>query len=248
MKTRAYVLHLARAVDRLPVASAIAEALPVPTRIVSAVDGMALSPSQRSHHYRERLHFPGYPFRLRAAEIGCFLTHRVAWQAILADGCDAGLIVEDDVVIAADAFERVLAASVAAIEPGDYIRFPIRARGENGAVARDLPDAQLLKPRLPGLGMQMQLVSREAARRLLEASFHFDRPVDSFVQMQWIHGARVLSARPIVVREVSAAHGGSTIQGRELSVLSKLSHEVCRPLLRLSIRIANECWRHRAAG
>ena len=158
-------------------------------------------------------------FPLRGTEIGCFLSHRRAWQAILSDGCDAGLIVEDDVAVASAAFETAVAAAVSTIEPTEYIRFPVRDRGEHGELVKAFAGTNFVEPRLPGLGMQMQLVGREAARLLLEASCHFDRPVDSFVQMQWIHGARILSARPIVVREVSAAHGGSTIQAKHHSLV-----------------------------
>ena len=248
MKTNAYVLHLERAASRRPLALALAESLPLPTSILPAIDGKLLSASDVSRAYRPRLHTPQYPFALRDTEIGCFLSHRRAWQSILEDGCEAGLVVEDDVCIASRSFDDVLHAAITSMRAEEYVRFPVRERGKAGEIARTTCGATLLEPFLPGLGMQMQLVGREAARRLLEASAPFDRPVDSFVQMQWIHHARVLSAHPTVVRECGAQHGGSTVQQAPPGLAAKISHEVRRPLLRLSIRLANDRWRRRTAA
>jgi len=247
MTAKAYVVHLTRARSRRPLALALAESLPIPTSILAAVDGKTLSAAEMRRLFLPRMHSPRYPFRLSDTEIGCFLSHRKAWQSILTDGCDAGLIVEDDVCLASDRFADVLAAAINSIRPDEYVRFPVRERGELGAVARSVGNVTLLEPRLPGLGMQMQLIGREAARMLLEATATFDRPVDSLVQMQWIHSARVLSARPIVVREVGRTNGGSTVQ-QKAGILSKMSHELQRPLLRLSIRLANDRWRRRTAA
>lgn len=248
MRIRAYVLHLERARGRLPLVSELVETLPVPTTVIPAIDGRRFSVVDRCRDYRPRLHSPYYPFALRDAEIACFLSHRKAWESILEDDCDAGLVVEDDVRITSHAFAAMLHATVCSIRPGEYVRFPLRARGESGSVARTSASMHILEPRLPGLGMQMQLVERQAARMLLEASDVFDRPVDSFLQMQWIHGARVLSARPIVIQELGDEHGGSTVQQKSTDIMGKLSREVRRPLLRLSIRLANDRWRRRAAA
>jgi GR25 family glycosyltransferase involved in LPS biosynthesis len=87
--------------------------------------------------------------------------------------------------------------------------------------------------------MVMQLVGREAARRLLETSSTFDRPVDSFVQMNWVHGARVLSARPIVIREIGDVLGGSVIHPLRVGIRHRLVREVRRPLIRLAVSIEN---------
>ena len=247
MKTKAFVLHLERARNRRRLARDLAASLPIPTAIIRAVDGKKLSQADVHRFYQPRLHAPYYPFPLRNTEIGCFLSHRRAWESILAEGCDAGLVVEDDVHVESDALDELLRAAIAAMRPEEYIRFPVRERGEFGTITQTAGGVSLLEPHLPGLGMQMQLVGCEAARRLLEASETFDRPVDSLVQMQWIHKARVLSARPIVVRELGAACG-STVQQKSAGLITKISHEVQRPLLRLSIRIANDRWRRRAAA
>lgn len=143
-------------------------------------------------------------------------------------------------------FHEVLGHALADLQPGDFIRFPLHERGE-GRVDSSR-ETGLIEPRLPGLGMQMQLVGREAARLLLAASELFDRPVDSLVQMQWLHGARVLSARPVVIREVDFALGGTTVQRSRMPLVRKAAHELGRPILRLAVRVANERWRRSRAA
>jgi GR25 family glycosyltransferase involved in LPS biosynthesis len=247
MKTRAYIIHLERADQRRFQALELAGRLPMPAEILPAVDGKQMSVESLRTVTAAALHEPPYPFPLRATETACFLSHRKAWQAILDDGCDAGLIAEDDVADAAPQFAAVIEAVTATIASDEFIRFPLRNRGEGGVVARRHAGTTLLEPWMPGLGMQMQLVGREAARRLLDATRQFDRPVDSFVQMQWLHGARVLSARPIVIREVDFLLGGSVIQNKRMGIVAKLTREVQRPLHRFAIRSANDHWRRKAA-
>lgn len=246
MRVEAIVVHLEQAVARRPQVDEIARSIPLPTRILPAVDGRRLDPAVRPRIVRRRLHVPAYPFRLLDTEVGCFLSHRLAWQTILDRRLDAGLIVEDDVEVSSPRFHEVLGQALAALQPGDFIRFPLHERGE-GRVGSPHETA-LIEPRLPGLGMQMQLVGREAARLLLAASELFDRPVDSLVQMQWLHGARVLSARPVVIREVDFALGGTTVQRKRMPLVRKAAHELGRPILRLAVRVANERWRRSRAA
>ncbi|MFM7242803.1 MAG: glycosyltransferase family 25 protein [Planctomycetaceae bacterium] len=248
MQVKGYVVHLERAAGRRPQALELTHTLPVPTVILPAVDGRALDDATKRRYVRRRLHAPRYPFQLLDAEIGCFLSYRRAWQAILDDGCDAGLIVEDDVAPCSPRFDEVLATAMATIRPGEYIRFPLLDRTDRGPEARDVDGAQLLEPRLPGLGMQMQLVERDAARRLLDATTVFDRPVDCVVQMQWLHGARVLAALPVIVREIDFQLGGSVIQMKRAGLVHKAMHEIQRPIARLAVRAINERWRRRHAA
>lgn len=247
MDCKGFILHLDRAVGRAAQAEALRAELPVEAEILPAVDGLQMSDGEARRFIRPGMHEPRYPFTLSKTEIACFLTHRRAWQAIVDEGYDAGLIVEDDAAVASPHLATVIRAALTSIRPEEFIRFPHRERHEPGAVAREVGPARFIEPHLPALGMVMQLVGREAARRLLDASWHFDRPVDNFVQMQWLHGARVLTARPIVIREIGAQLGGSVIHRSRHGMIHKLMHEMQRPFIRLAIRQANEQWRRKSA-
>jgi len=247
MRTAAFIIHLDRSSARRPQVDRLAGLLPLSTNVLSAIDGGTMTDDAYHRVVRKGMHSPPYPFLLSKGEAGCFLSHRAAWTAIVSSGLDAGLIVEDDVDCTSPDFAAVIQAAVDAIGPSEFLRFPFRARGEAGPVVRTRGKAQFMEPRLPGRGMLMQLVSVGAARLLLEASHSFDRPVDSFLQMQWLHGARVLSIRPIVIRHVDYLLGGTVLQSKQLGLAERLRREVQRPILRLAVRAANERLRWRAA-
>lgn len=248
MNIQAYIVHLERSAARHAVVQELLRAIPLPTAVLPAVDGRHLDADTLRSHYRRHVHAPKYPFALMNSEIGCFLSYRRAWRKILDEGLDAALIAEDDVAVAAPRFAEVIERVGAAIRSDEIVRFPLHERGEGAIPTSAAGSFAMLEPWLPGLGMQMQMVGREAARRLLAATEVFDRPVDSLVQMQWLHGARVLSARPVIIREIDFTVGGSVIQLKNGGLVHKVVHEVKRPILRLAVRAANGRWRHRRAA
>jgi glycosyl transferase family 25 len=81
--------------------------------------------------------------------------------------------------------------------------------------------------------MVAQIVTYDAARRLLEKTERFDRPVDAYLQLRWKHEVRVLTLWPNGVREISSVLGGSLIQ--EKSNVDRLRREVLRPLYRAKL-------------
>ncbi len=233
MNIHAFIIHLARATERRPQVETLRRSLPVPAEALEAVDSRALTEAEIAAVYRRRLHAPRYPFSLSRNEIACFLSHRKAWRAIVERGLDAGFVIEDDVALTAD-FPAAWRAAVAHLEPGGFIRFAFRDREAGREVYRD-DKVRILAPRPIGLGMVAQLVSREAARRLLAATEQFDRPVDTTVQMRWVTGLQPLSVIPGGVTEISARLGGSTVQHRK-SLTDKLAREILRPLYRMRVR------------
>lgn len=247
MRFKALIIHLERATARRPQAVALAHSLPVGAEILPATDGRALPPKACDAVYRRCLLKPRYPFTLSRAEISCFLSHRRAWQCIVDSGCDAGIVAEDDVAAASPEFAELVMAALQAVKPDEFVRLPTGERGEQGDAVRIAGGMRFIEPKLPGRNMQMQIVGIEAARRLLVASERFDRPVDSYVQMQWVHGARVLTTRPIVIREVDDLVGGSVVQNKRMGFLEKFSHEIQRPLHRLTVQSWNEQWRRKSA-
>lgn len=241
MRVEAFVIHLARAEQRRPQVETLRRALPMPAHVIEAVDGREMTRDEIASVYRPRLHRPHYPFPLGAGEIGCFLSHRKAWREIVARRLDAGLIVEDDITVDGEAFGRVLELVKEVAGPADYIRFPHKAGGEAGRVVVQANDgSSMLEPRTPGFGTIMQLVGHDAASRLLEFTETVDRPVDTFLQMRWAHGLRVLSARPIVTSEISRDLGGTMAQGHRRGIVDTISREIRRPLYRGVVRLRNK--------
>ncbi|MFI0845402.1 glycosyltransferase family 25 protein [Mesorhizobium sp. IMUNJ 23232] len=238
MKAEAFIIHLGRAEARRPQVDRLTATLPLPVNVVDAVDGMALGDDEIEAVYRRHLYGPRYPFALRKAEVGCFLSHRKAWQAIVDRGLDAGLIVEDDVEPVDGSFEAALALAMKTVRAGDYIRFPYRSHTDSGAEVAKAGEATLVEPAHVGLGMQMQLVGRQAAAELLKMTETFDRPVDTTIQMRWRAKVRILAVRPPAVRQIGHLLGGTIVQKKSKPLGEVLSREVKRAWYRLALRVA----------
>lgn len=237
MKAAALIIHLKRAVKRGEHVQALMSRLPIEAELIDAVDAQGMGTADIDAVYARSLHRPYYPFALRISEVACFLSHRKAWATIVERNLDAGLIIEDDVEVEDEAFAEQLKLAMAQIKPNDYIRFPRWPRGEQGLRVAHNTSNFIIEPRLPGLGMQMQLVGRDAAAALLKATERFDRPVDTTIQMRWVHPARVLSARPITIREIDFDLGGTVVQGKNKSLPARLKREILRPYYRVVLNL-----------
>jgi len=236
MRVEAFIIHLARAEQRRPQVEKLQRDLPMHAHVIDAVDGNALSEAEIEKVYQRHLLRPRYPFALRPGEIGCFLSHRRAWQEIVDRDLDAGLIVEDDVEVDVGTLKRLCHLHQGVFTSQDYLRFPHKAN-ERGETAAQNAGTTLFKPAIPGLGMVMQLVGRAAASALLAQTKRFDRPVDTTIQLG-CSGIRLLSSRPLCVREISAQMGGTVIQGKQKTLGESASREVQRAIYRGRMRRA----------
>ncbi|MBV2142446.1 glycosyltransferase family 25 protein [Falsochrobactrum sp. TDYN1] len=234
MNVKAFIIHLGRASERAPQVEKLICALPVKASLIEAIDSRTLSDGTIAQVYKRKLHRPHYPFQLSRNEIACFLSHRKAWQAIVDQKLDAGFVIEDDIELT-DVFGSAFRAALDHLEPGGFIRFAFREGREHGREVFRNQDVRIIIPNPIGLGMVAQLVSYDAARKLLDVTSRFDRPVDTMIQMRWVTGLQPLSILPGGVREISAQLGGTTVQIKK-SFPDKLMREILRPLYRMRIR------------
>jgi len=213
----------------------ILEACPVPAQVIEAIDGRGLTAEEIDAVYsRKCLHAPRYPFELGAGEIGCFLSHRKAWRAIVDKGLEAGLIIEDDVEIDIPMFSQ--AFDLARKHVGDlgYVQFQTRpVKGPSTIVARE-DSASIVRPQLGQLRTSAQLVSAAHAAHLLALTERFDRPVDSFLQMSWVTSKPLCCAVPPGITDRTAQSGGSTISQKK-QLTDRLSREIKRFVYRSRI-------------
>ncbi|MCM2294304.1 glycosyltransferase family 25 protein [Allorhizobium sp. BGMRC 0089] len=241
MNVQALIIHLERAEKRRDHVNALLASLPMPGQIIAAVDGQSLSDTEIRAFYKRRLHSPLYPFSLTRNEIACMLSHRRAWQTIIDLNLDAALIMEDDAGPTSD-FCSSLSLGLLRVQEDGFIRFPFRDGREEGPVIAWAGQTRMISPNRLGLGMVTQLVSHEAARKLLDATSRFDRPVDVLMQMPWITGVNPTSIVPGAIRELSYSLGGSTIVRRR-TLASKIYHEIMRPAYRLLIAMRSRNYR-----
>lgn len=238
-----YIIHLRKATLRTPQVEWISAHAPCPVTVIDAVDGSALGQNQRDA-YRQGLHEPRYPFELRPGEHGAFHSHRACWRMIVEGEARAGLILEDDLDFVPDVFARAVQLAMSCGIEDAYVRFPLRQREAAATAIATDGDLKLIRPEVIALGAVGQVVGKEAARRLLTATEKFDRPVDTFLQMRWVHGVRVLSVWPSSLREVSVNLGGSLIQKRTPQWGAKLSREWKRFWYRRTV----DAWSRKTSG
>lgn len=232
----AIVIHLTRATARRPQVDRILAACPIPAEIIEAVDGRSMPVEDINAVYSlKKLHAPRYPFALTAGEVGCFLSHRKAWQTIVVSGLEAGLVIEDDVEIDPASFEKALELARTHITRVGIIQFQVREIANPGPVAASAGDVHLTRPALVPLRASCTLYSRHAARQLLDQTTRFDRPVDTYMQMHWLTGLRPFLAIPSGVSDKGNDIGGTTIQARNVPMLKRLRRELLRPIYRARI-------------
>jgi GR25 family glycosyltransferase involved in LPS biosynthesis len=236
MKISAFVITLERATERRQHVDWILRNLPLPGMPLSAVDGKLLTPQEVDQCSARQLFSPRYPHPLGRGEIGCFLSHRKAWQAIIDAQLDAALILEDDVTFEPERLRDAIAWLSSEVVQGEYVQLQAREISARGSAAGRSEPFALIQPRPVPLRTTAQIVTRTAAVRLLEASKVFDRPVDTFLQMTWITGVPMRVIVPRVIEEISLQLGGSTLGGRNRSLYECLRREILRPIYRAQIR------------
>ena len=108
---QSYVLHLARSTERDGLVRDLCAILPN-AQVLPAVEGSALTPDEWDAAYQPRMMEPYFPFASKAGELGCFLSHRKFWEALVASDEKMMWIAEDDVAISAESFAQMEALVV----------------------------------------------------------------------------------------------------------------------------------------
>lgn len=235
MRFHAFVLHLARAEKRRANAYEVLANCGVKGEIWDAVDGAKLSEAEIADVYRPNLFEPRYPFGLKTGEVGCFLSHRSIWQAIVHRDLEAGLVFEDDASLDSDVFGRALALAQKYIDHFGYIQFQTRPTAGHEDVLESDGDLRLSVPRVSPVRATAQLISHAAAKRLVEKAQVFDRPIDTYVQSHWFTKQPVAVIYPSGVAAISERLDGSTIQGGKYSISERVKREVSRTVYRRRI-------------
>lgn len=201
--------------------------------VVDAVIGREVMAAGTQPLRKGDLHHPRYPFALGPGEVGCFLSHRKCWQKIVDDQLDYALIVEDDLHLDATGWGEAqnLVAEYAGTD--SFFRLPAKRREVPTITLAEQGEARLFLPKVIGLQTVAQVVGRNAAIRLLAASEALDRPVDTFLQMHWVHGQPIQTILPNGVSELTQELGGSTIQKKKSG--NKLKREFKRALYRAQV-------------
>ena len=232
---KCFIIHLNRASKRKSTVDKIVSDMALETEIIDAVDGHNLSDAQLNHHISDKKLFnPPYPFLLNKGEVGCFLSHRLAWQKIVDQKLIGALIIEDDVKIDKKKFYEGLGVGLNHLDNVGYIQFQVRKIEKYSKEIQNINNIRLLEVLPIPLRTSAQIVSYEAALKLLELTKKFDRPIDGFLQLFWSTGLKVKIISPSSVVDITNELGGSTISKKYSKALF-IKRTILRTLYRIKI-------------
>ena len=209
---KCFIIHLKRAKNRKPYVDNIISKLNMTSEIIDAVDGKLLTDNNISNHYSKiPIYCPSYPFKVNKGEVGCFLSFRKAWQKIVDQKLSAGLVFEDDVSLDLDTFNQSLTSALKWIDEYGYIQFQVRDIPKKSKSIKSFEGVHLLQPMPTLLRCSAQLVSYSTAKKLLEITKKFDRPVDGLLQLNWNTKININTISPSGVIDNTHASGGSNL-------------------------------------
>jgi glycosyl transferase, family 25 len=198
MNIAVYFINLDRAPHRRQALEAEAARFDINLSRVAAVDGAAIAPSQREN-VNERLFTLFNGRAIVPGEYGCYQSHLKALRQIVEDGVDFGVVLEDDVVLDAQAMARITAIATQMPGSGVVKLLNHRAKGFQKRFETPLGDDVGRCIHGPQGSAAAYLVSRQAAAKLLISTRPMVYPWDIALERGWATGVNTLTVRDNVL-------------------------------------------------
>ncbi|RJE72298.1 glycosyl transferase family 25 [Pseudoalteromonas sp. MSK9-3] len=169
---------------------------------LSGVYGKSLTQEELARHYSHTLNLKKYHRALSQGEIGCYLSHRKAWQAIVDRQLDYAIIIEDDFKIVGplqDVFDSIADLNF----DWQLIKLAAYENREKPILYKSKLNSHfdLVIHKKAMTGCCAQAISLEGARQLLKATDKFARPVDTDIQHIWETNVPVYSMMPYYIEQ-----------------------------------------------
>jgi len=165
---------------------------------ISAVFGADLNAAQIDQHYSKHLGRRSYYKELNVGEIGCYLSHRKAWQKIVDEKLDFAVILEDDFYLSGD-LARVMDLVGEIQHEWHYIKLAEHNRKRKTIHHIPLAEYSLVTYGKVPARTCAQVVSLSGAKRLLASSAPFGRPIDIDLQHWWEKNIKLFGIEPCPV-------------------------------------------------
>ncbi|SFR45626.1 glycosyl transferase, family 25 [Pseudidiomarina maritima] len=182
-KFKIFIINLAHSTERWQHVSQQLDKLQLPYERIDAVYGKSLTDSEIDAAFSKTLADKYFHYRLTRGEIGCYLSHVKAWQRIVDESLDFGIVLEDDINF--NALFAEVPQRIAAFENAwDVIKLAAPFKDQPYDIIES--DRQLNVVhyrRKPPMGACAQAISYAGARQLLRLRPPIFRPVD--VDLQW---------------------------------------------------------------
>ncbi len=237
-----YVINLADNTARMENSKAQFDAQNIPFSRIDATNGWQLSDAEIARVYDATANKTKGRFPLVPAEIGCYLSHISAWEAIANGPDEGGFIFEDDFHA-----EPFLADSLTLLSDDaqgwDMVKlFTFDAEAKTHSTRKLSNSFTLVEPlRVPtcliGYGL-----TKSGAQRLVKSAMPFYRPVDEDQKFLWETKLRVslILPCPVAVGDQQAVTGtiGNARRAAKTSGLARLKQQLHEIRYQLGYRLA----------
>lgn len=177
---------------------------------------------------------------LRAGEIGCYMSHRQAWQDLLDSDQEVCCVLEDDVALHSD-FSATVQALYDCRADWDLVRlFGLFAQPSKRLQQIHGPHYLVDYWRKQPNGTQGYLLTRAAAQKLLAHTARIVYPIDDAIDREWEHRLRLRGVEPAVLLHPEVGFA-STIGDRGSSSTS-LADKLKREYTRLDTNLHKQLW------
>lgn len=197
-----FLINLKRSPQRLANSVMQFNKYKLPFTRIEAIDGATLSQSEVNKHYCTTLNKKNYHYPLSKGQIGCYLSHRKAWQAIVDQKLDYALIFEDDFTLTSDIHTAIKGINSLDIKWQLIKLSAYKGRKRSIIFKKHLDNAySLVVHKKLMSGCCATAISYDGAKQLLAATEKFGRPVDCDLQHIWQTGVPGFSLMPFPVTQ-----------------------------------------------
>jgi len=200
------VISLKRATDRRIAVEKQFENLNLDWEFLDATDGYQYQPSAKEYNSNKVQKLQGY--QITPSEIGCFVSHRRAWELCLLEHRPT-LILEDDFVLLPqfmDAIQLIINSKTS----WEALRIQ-GLQGTEHNVIEHLGNFDIAQNNADPIGLAAYILKPEGAKKLISHGQEIYEPVDHYFEHFKKHHLTVYALKPYIV-EVSLAP--STIDDR----------------------------------
>lgn len=188
------VISLVRSPERREKARAELSKTSLKWEFLDAVDGSRLPSPPPEYNAPKVRRLLG--FDMTANEIGCFLSHKKAWQACVENRMPT-LIFEDDFVLQPH-FEEALHVLVHEFHDWQMVRLQALAPSAHRLV-RQVNALSIVENNDDPLGATAYVVKPQAAETLIQHAKDIYEPLDHFIEHKKKHGISMLAVKPYPV-------------------------------------------------
>ncbi len=174
-------------------------------------------------------------FSLSPSEIGCFLSHKKAWQ-LCHEKNRPLLILEDDFQMPTS-FEAITNDILSTQANWDIIRLQGISKTDHIFIEKISETLSLVKNKKDPLGTTGYIINPKAAENLLKHSRHIFEPVDHFIEHTKYHHANIFAIKPYPIK---SSEEPTTIEDRPDRQPIKGINKIKRSFYRVLDRIFNK--------